>query len=334
METTLYNASMRLKEYAHYKMSPYMDPKYIDIDAQRDAALKPVYFIYEDDHGFFYHAFHQSKIPGTIYSDIQSPYGYGGPFIISDNASFHEAAWRAYCDFCLEQGIVVEFIRFHPLLDNWQYFQGDVLPNRETVWVDLTPADLIATYEVRARTAIRKALKNQIEINEESREFFCSHFKKLYEQTMLNLQAEAFYHFNEQYIESICAWENALLLVARHEGQVVSAAIFLEKDNFLEYHLSASTPIGKKLSANNLLLHEAFLIAKARGCTVAHLGGGNSSDDNNPLLFFKQGFSDKKASYKIGKYIHNPAVYQELKIAWEKSKGRKPTKILFYKDEL
>jgi len=333
MEVSFQEAVSSLYKYKDkINVIPCIDPQYLVIDSKRDSSLIPVFFTYEDEDGFFYHGFHKAIIPDTHFYDIQSPYGYGGPIASSNDEAFLHRAWDAYRSYCKEHNVIVEFIRFHPLLENWKYHQGDVYHNRETVWIDLKVDDLIASYnENRVRTAVRKGIKNNVQITFYEPQNFLQVFKQLYYESMERLKTNSFYLFNDDYLNALCAWENAWLIVATHEEIVASVLIALVKGGILELHLFGSSEQSKKSCATNLIYHETFVRAKTNGCHTVHFGGGTSDDLNDPLLFFKLGYSNKKAQYKIGKYVHNHDIYCHLTNQWEKNTGKKPTRILFYR---
>lgn len=312
--------------------APSLHPAYVYADAARDSELTPIFFVYQRGDDFFYHAFHLATVPGTTHRDIQSPYGYGGPVATRDDPVFLAEAWQAYSDWCHKQQVLAEFVRFHPLLENWRFFSGEAMADRETVWVDLKLPDLLASYEVRVRTAIRKAIKHGLHVEWWTAGRFYEIFQPLYYATMAGLKATSFYFFPPDYFSRLGQWDGTRYAVSLHEGKVVAAAIFLQGPDMLEYHLSAADGVGKKLGATNLLLHEAGLYGQQAGCGRLHLGGGTSADPANPLLFFKAGFSDRRASFKIGKKIHDPAAYLEMKSQWQARTGRDSNRVMFYRE--
>lgn len=312
--------------------APSLHPAYVQADAARDKDLAPVFFVHQREDDFFYHAFHLATVPGTSCRDIQSPYGYGGPVATIDEPAFLAEAWQGYASWCVEQRVLVEFVRFHPLLENWRFFSGESMPDRETVWVDLKSPDLLASYDVRARTAVRKAVKHGLTVEWWAAERFGEVFQPLYSATMEGLKASSFYFFPQEYFNRLAGWGGARYAACLHEGAVVAAAIFMQGPDVMEYHLSASDGAGKKLGATNLLLHEAGLYGQMAGCGKLHLGGGTDADAANSLLFFKSGFSTRRAVFRIGKNIHDPAMYQAMKAEWQQRTGRSSSRIMFYRE--
>lgn len=331
MRVDLETAIDVFKSFPPSKRAPSLHPSYIEADAARDATVTPVFYVYNEGQAWFYHGFHLVPVSDTGFLDIQSPYGYGGPISSVDDQVFFSRAWHNYLNWCKDNNVLVEFIRFHPLICNWQYFMGNVFDDRQTVWLDLNTGDLLASYSVRARTAVRKALKNGLQVSWGKSDGCIKKFIDLYTDAMKVLEADQFYMFPDRYFYELLAWERVHLAVCTFEQEIVAAALFIVEDDFIEYHLSASSSLGKKLSATNLLLHEAALMGQTLGCKALHLGGGTDDKTDNPLFFFKAGFSDLRGSFKIGAYIHHHEAYNNLKFDWLKRYGTVSDRILFYR---
>lgn len=323
-----------LKEFANIAAclrAPSLHPQYVVTDALRNPDLKPVFFVYKEERALFYHGFHIAKVSGTDFIDIQSPYGYGGPVASSTDPQFLDRAWESYLLWCKDNNVLVEFIRFHPLLENECFYQGDIITDRQTVWLDLDAEDLLMTYSVRVRTAIRKAAKEGLRVEWIEAYKFMEVFPQMYRDVMEELKADEIYYFNQDYFLRLFGWENAHFAVCFLESVPVAAAIFLAEQSIMEYHLSASTSIGKKLAATNLILHEAALLGKRLKCRALHLGGGTDSQEKNALLFFKAGFSKNKGLFQIGKHVHQIDAYSALKKEWQRIHAVESQRILFYK---
>lgn len=311
--------------------SPYLHPRYVVADAARDTALSPVFFVFEESGHAYYYAFHTSPVPGQAIRDIQSPYGYGGPISDTDDEVFLERASADFLRWCRKNSILAEFVRFHPLLDNNKFFTGEVLKDRDVVWIDLGKEDLLSTYSTRARTTIRKAQKNGLEVEWREPENFAPMFPGFYLNHMQSLNADSYYFFPESYFRQLFSWNQAQLAACTLNGEMLGAAIFLRGPHHMEYHLSASTELGRQLGATNLMIHAATLRGRELGCAKFNLGGGTSAAQDNPLLFFKSGFSQQKAPFSIGRRIHLPDRYNELKADWEKIHERPASRVLFYR---
>jgi hypothetical protein len=313
------------------RQAPGLDPAYILADARRSGELNPVFWCHVEDDRVYLHGAHRAWVPGTDLHDFQSQYGYGGPVASSDEPGFLERAQRAYEQWCRENAILAEFVRFHPLVENWTCFAGDVIEDRQTVWIDLTLPDLLASYQVRARTAVRKAIKSGLEVEWLAGTEFMVVFPTLYRGAMRAVGATDFYYFSDDYFAAAASLKTGHFALCRLQNRVVSGAIFLVSGDIMEYHLSASDEAGKRLGATNLLLHDAALRGGGMGCTRLHLGGGTDASPDNPLFFFKAGFSSRRASFKIGKRVYLPQAYARLKAEWRVQHGEPGNRILFYR---
>ncbi|NLM45162.1 MAG: GNAT family N-acetyltransferase, partial [Clostridiales bacterium] len=88
-------------------------------------------FEYTCELGTVYHMFIkreiETKVDDTVWYDLITPYGYGGPIIKrceagKENALVNEFG-HAFAQYCKENNIVSEFIRFHPVIKNSELFK-------------------------------------------------------------------------------------------------------------------------------------------------------------------------------------------------------------------
>jgi hypothetical protein len=306
-------------------------PHYVATDASRAPDIEPSYWCYQEGAFFWYHGFHLTVLPDVDGFDIQSPYGYGGPMANTKDPEFLERAWHAYAGWARTSGVAAEFVRFHPLAQNDQFYRGQVEEDRQTVWVDLEADDLFAGYKTRVRTAIRKAEKSGMKFNWAARDDIPSRFATFYRAAMDAISASSFYFFDDDYFRRMAEWPEVRLGVCSLDDEWLSAGLFLYGAESIEYHLAASSGLGKQLSASNLLLHEVGVSAKAESYLRLYLGGGTDRRPNNPLLFYKSGFSTRRAPFKVGTFCHDSGRYDELKRRWPDRYTANPDKLLFYR---
>lgn len=307
-----------------------LHPRYVMADAWRDSTLEPRFWRYEQAGEVLLHGFHLAGIPGTEWCDLQSPYGYGGPLATTADHDFLRAADEAFLEWAEEQQIIAEFLRFHPMLENWAYYLGEHFRDRETVWVDCTIPDRIMSYEVRQRTAIRKAIKEGVQVKQLSNEELLAAFPAFYRDAMEAMQADKFYFFPDTYFEALFSLPFVSGLAACMGDEIVAMSLFL-RDGIGEYHLSAKNLKGARHSASSLLMHEAFGEMYESGVDKVYLGGGTSNKPDDPLFFFKAGFSEGRAAFRIGKRVIMPAPYEELKSIYAQRYAENPQRILFYR---
>ena len=112
-----------------------------------------------------------------VYDSI-TPYGYGG-FLLdgldnspntalyaSSNAERLQTMWTAYVDKMKEEGVVDNFVRYHPVLANAEAMKAcsDVIELGKTVAMDLTDEEVIwRNIHSKNRNMIRKAEKSGVD---------------------------------------------------------------------------------------------------------------------------------------------------------------------------
>lgn len=251
-----------------------------------------------------------------LYFDWSTPYGYGGPLQegeISDE--WIKEFMQELEQYARKNGIVSQFLRFHPLLQNQCCGEkfSDVVYLKKTVYVDTTDKELIfANMTPNNRNMVRKAKKNGITI-------VCDHgerieeFLEIYEATMRRNEAEEYYYFSREYFEFVRDQmsEYTIFFYALYEDKVISASIFFYNDLFMHYHLSGTLPAYRKLASANLLLSEAADWACEHGIKQFHLGGGVGIEDS--LLTFKKHFNrNGLIDFCIGRTIFDRERFEEL----------------------
>lgn len=293
-------------------------------------------FIYEEDDKIAIYPFLINEIKGydldNTYYDIETAYGYGGPIVSCDDERFRFNFENAFENFCKENFIVAEFIRFNPLLNNQNIFKDniEIIKNRTTVYVDLDKSiDDIWSSQISSknRNMIRKAEKSGLTVEFEEN---IDAFKSIYETTMNKVNANDYYYFNNEYYETLKELNNIYISV-KLNGIIIASAIFMNYKDFFHYHLAGSLKEYLKYSPNNLLLWTAIKYARNNGFKIMHLGGGLTNNPEDNLFKFKKSFSKSTYEFYIGKRIHNKKIYNFLIDEWEEKNGGKSTNFLRYK---
>lgn len=303
-------------------------------------------FIFEKDGNIALYPFLRNPITPLGYEldkeyyDIQGAYGYNGLVASSDNPDFIAGFWKEFDAWCQESDIVAEFMRFHPLLNN-QCFASPKMKtffSRHTVALDLSLSlDEIWTqqFSSKNRNMIRKAEKEGVTIVE-SEDY--ETFRKLYDGTMTNLNAENYYFFPQSYYDEYkeSFKDNSILFFAMLDGKVIAGSMFMFSQDYAHYHLSARDRKYSKYAPNNLILWHGIQKAKEKGCKWFHFGGGTTGDETDSLLLFKQNFSKTKTEFWIGKRVHNSQVYESIVEQWKtmhhESYSHNQVKLLGYRE--
>ena len=260
------------------------------------------------------------KFSGLIneneYFDLTTPYGYGG-WLIEGDGELTEL-FTEYKNWCKDNSIISEVIRFHPVLNNVEAVRDvyDVMDLGKTIAIDLRDKDYIwNNYSAKNRNVIRKAIKNNVEIKTgRSKELF-KEFVSIYEKTMNHDDADDYYYFSEEFYDSILTdlKDHAVIYYAQYEEKVIAASIMLMCNGYLSYHLSGQLFEYRTLCATNHLLDTTAKWGSDNGYKYLHLGGGVGSREDN-LYSFKKAFNYKNEGfqYSIGRMIFDDEKYNAL----------------------
>jgi len=247
--------------------------------------------------------------------DITSPYGYGG-YLPSSSIIDMEKFFTCFHNYCKDNNIISEFVRFHPILENVRYVSKNIKIKHcnETIYIDLKDEmkNIWHNMAPRCRNSIRKAINNDIKIIFDENFSKIDMFYKLYKETMTRLIADDYYFFSKNWFHSLVnLLKNKVALVhAEYQGKIISSAIFIYDKYIINYFLTGSLFETRHLSANNLILYEVSLWAKKMGIRFLHLGGGYRANDS--LFHFKKSFSPLRTNYFVGGVIHNPEYYNYI----------------------
>ena len=254
-----------------------------------------------------------SDLERNKFFDFTTPYGYGGWVIEGNNK---EELFYEYENWCRENCIISEFVRFHPLTENQKYSLDsyDVIPlgqvismdctNEETMWMNMSS---------RNRNKIKKAINTGVTVSFGGIEKL-DEFIKIYEETMERDNAEDYYFFKKEYYDCLFTdlKDNLMVFSAELNGKTLSTCIVFMENDRLSYHLAGSTRVSGNIYETNLLIYEIAKWGNKNGYKSFLLGGGVGSHEDY-LYQFKRGFDDKHSyQFYIGKKIYLKDRYEEL----------------------
>lgn len=252
------------------------------------------------------------------YHDSITPYGYGG-VLFDRNATTYEVEifWKEYLEKMKQLGIVDNFVRYHPVLDNAKSMKtiSTVIDLGHTIAFDLASPEVIwDNITSKNRNMIRKAEKNGIVIKHCKNLDMFDCFMRIYNGTMDKDHAEEYYYFKEKFYESIHndLHDHYEMFYADLDGKIIAMSIILYGNGQMHYHLSGSLSEYRHLAPTNLLLYKAALWGSEQGFNTFHLGGGVGSGEDN-LYKFKAAFNrNSNYQFSIGKMIFDEKKYREL----------------------
>ena len=278
----------------------HADTRAINVVIKRDISESPIFI---------------GKLKRGEWFDLTTPYGYGGFLIEGPD---RERILKEYEEYTKKRRIVSEFVRFHPLMENWNDLDGfyEVVHLGNTVCIDTSSEDVIwNNFSSQNRNKIRKAINAGQEV------FWCRDphiiepFMEIYQATMDKDHADAYYYFKKDFYKSILndLKDNAMWFYSVKDGMIMAISIFMFCNEKMHYHLSASRREYQHLAPTNLLLYEAAMWACRNGYKTLHLGGGVGSGRDS-LYAFKKAFNKKgrDKEFCIGKKIFNKEMYEML----------------------
>lgn len=258
------------------------------------------------------------KLDSEKYYDLITPYGYGGYLLEGecDDGSCNtlNAEYTAYC---VENSIISEYVRFHPMLKNKEKLTGmyAVEDLGKTIFIDLVSPEYIWNhFSDKNRNMVRKAQKSGVEIFWGRNPELISNFIAMYQLTMDKNNAEEYYYFKKPFYDCILydLKNCSMIFYAIYQEKIIAMSMILYGNRQMHYYLAASDPLYRMLAPTNLLLYEAASWGSVNHLKTFHLGGGLHSREDN-LYHFKKAFhTGPPALYSIGKKCFHQKLYDEL----------------------
>ena len=254
------------------------------------------------------------KLPEGQYFDFATPYGYGGWLIEGGDA---ENVFRTYEAWCVKNGIISEFVRFHPMVKNHESCANyyDVVQLGEVVHMDLDSPELIwNNITSKNRNHIRKAIKSDVKVYSGRYPEIFETFRKVYNATMDKDSADKYYYFEPEFYQSILndLPQNAQIFYAVKDGTVIVASIILAANGMMNYHLTGSLREYSSLAGSNLLIYEIALWGSAHGYKTLYLGGGVGSGADSLFEFKRAFYKGDLNHFYIGKKVFCQEKYDDL----------------------
>ena len=263
------------------------------------------------------------KIDGQTFYDIVTPYGYGGPYIVEANNKERliKDYEKQFTKYCIDNNIVAEFVRFHPIYENYKDFSEvyDCSFNRFTLATNIKDYldPIQAEFSKHTRRTINSILNNGIEFKmiEKPTKEDMEEFKRIYYLNMERKEAEDYYFFDDEYFNKIFKYFEGRFVIAEalYEGKIIAAGLYFITAKNVHAHLSGTDTQYLYLSPAYILKYGTALWAKKHEINYIHYGGGTSTALDNSLYMFKCKFSkNTKFEFWIGKKIWNKEIYNEL----------------------
>jgi hypothetical protein len=278
------------------------------------------------------------ELASSAATDITSVYGYPGPLAwgCEPGDRFLERAWAEVQAIWRQQGAASAFTRFHPLLGNASVaagFRGDasldgasalIAAPGHTVSVDLSLGyeGVRATYGRDLRREVDQSRRAGLTTVHDEDWTELSTFARLYDETMLRLQASDYYFFGETNFARLrdALGQHLHLLVTRSGDAVAAAGLFTEWDGIVEWYLVGTDIAFSSQSPSKVLVDSAIEWALGRGNRILHLGGGRGGSEDS-LMWFKSRFSPRRHVFHTGRWILDADRYADFVAARRSALG-------------
>lgn len=285
-------------------------------------------FSFTAPEGEVYYQYLKRPVPylvdGVQYYDAMTPYGYGGPVVLraeaGQEAVLVEKFRKALDEKLRQEQIICEFVRFHPMEENAEFFHSMYqLRNRRTaVYTDLSAEDPVeAEFDRHTIKLVRKALKKGIEavIERNPSEENLRLFEKCYFENMAAVGASEYYYFTSDYFAQLRRDLGQRLILVRvyYEGELIAADLGFDDHNVYTCHLMGVTDKGRPLNAARVIVTEQTRWAKANGFAYLFHGCGRTAAEDDSLLVFKKFFTQGCfRDYWQGGRVSDPDTYHKL----------------------
>ena len=283
---------------------------------------------YKSSLGEIKHQYIRREIPfdvsgGSRCYDLITPYGYGGPIVLSGNEDGKKdlciAFEKEFSEYCKENNIVCEFVRFHPVINNAKDFKEIYNPifMRHTLGTNLKDYyDPIKNeFSKSCRQSVRQALNKGVTYRVTHNPDNIDSFPEIYYSTMKRDNASEFYYFKQSYFDEILRnfKENILYIEALYQDKIISAGLYLICEGIIHIHLAGTLSEYLFSSSSYLLLYAAAIWGKENGCNLIHHGGGITNSLDDSLYLYKKKFAQNtEFDFYVGKKIWDYEKYERF----------------------
>ena len=306
----------------------YFDEHYGKLYEKADKGQAEIY-CYKSQYGEVVHQFIKRVIPQNLLPkqellyDIVTPYGYGGPLITACQDGSKEALvqdfYNAFAEYCKDENIVAEFVRFHPIAQNALDFEAVYHPiwDRNTLGTGLKSFEdpVQSEFSKSCRKRIRQAINKGITCRITERPDNLDDFKKVYYSTMERNEASEYYFFDDEYFDNCLKYfaDNILLIEVLFEEKVIAAGMYFLYNKTIHIHLSGTLTEYLSLSPAYVLRYALTCWGKEHGYEMIHHGGGRTNAPDDSLFLFKKQFaSNTNFDFYVGRKVWMPEKYIDI----------------------
>lgn len=257
-------------------------------------------------------------LPLETYYDISTPYGYGG-FIIEGED--YEEVNRAYEEYCIEHGIISEFVRFSLFNGYEKVYGGEVETRTRNIVrsLDMNPEEMLMDFEHKVRKNLKKARANNLRIEIDEKGEKLPEFLNVYYKTMDRNNATTMYYFKDEFFKILNTMkDNIVYFNVYDDNVIISTELVIYSEDYCYSYLGGTLEEYFDLRPNEFLKYEIIKWAYEKELKYFVLGGGYGEDDG--IFKYKKSFAPKGIKeFYIGKKIFDSKKFDYLVGIREKS---------------
>lgn len=244
------------------------------------------------------------------YFDFITPYGYSSFVFEGDIKSFQ----KEYNDYCVNNNIVCEFVRFDLFSNSYKVYDGEVIEKMNNVVrnLDIPFNQILSSFKHKARKNIRQANEKGLKIEICYDDSKIDDFLRIYYHTMTRNNADKSRYYKKKFFEDLTIMNNNFVyFYAMLDEKVIASELVLYDDNNCYSYFGGTDSKYYFYKPNEFLKYEIIRWAYSRRLKNFVLGGGNGSDDG--IYEYKLGFApDGIYKYYIGQKVFNNDLYNKL----------------------
>lgn len=245
---------------------------------------------------------------GLLFYDITSPFGYGGPVLRIKGDGYKLAAnfLAGFSEYCRAEKIAAEFIRFHPLMNNAEFFQDELelisvydtytLPLQKMAFQN-NPGDYTSEYTVKKLGTVKHMFD----------------FLVLYYSTIrMNEDTDSYYFFTNDYFESLVSalGPNLHLFGAYKDNKLLAACYLLTKGDVIYHHLSGRADGVEVPEAEKELKRKIAAWGAENNFLYYHLGGKQIDAHGQNSVDSASKYAVASSTYFICRLVHDQELYK------------------------
>ncbi|HSJ39014.1 MAG TPA: GNAT family N-acetyltransferase [Planococcus sp. (in: firmicutes)] len=270
------------------------------------------YYIDEDGHGETVYPFIKRQLmsEGSLFYDITSPFGYGGPVLKVRNDGYKLASnfLRIFEDFCKAEKIIAEYIRFHPVLNNAEFFikQLDLITVYDTYTLQLN-AYMSEAEQTTAERADSGLIFKKLGTVKNMFDFLVLYYSTIRKRE----ETDSYYFFTNDYFESLVSalGPELHLFGAYKDHKLLTASYVLTKGETIYHHLSGKSEDADLLEAEAVLLNNIAEWGAYNGFRYFHLAGKQPGSLTAEVEDSNKPYAVSSSTFFIARLVHDPEIY-------------------------